>query len=119
MRSKPPFWHFYFSLFLEALKRKGKRTDLTSDPLGPKLGYRSNEEVAEQVGDSKSQVKRYIRLTELTLELLDMVDEGKIALRPAVELSYLSKEEQELVQEACFELDCTPSHAQTIGFSLW
>lgn len=105
---------FSYKMRLEALKRQGKRIDLTSSPLGTKLGERSNQQVAEQVGDSKSQVARYIRLTELTPELLDMVDAGKIALRPAVELSYLSKDEQELVQEACYELDCTPSHAQTI-----
>ena len=104
---------FSYKMRLEALKRQGKRTDLTSNPLGGKLG-----ETAEFIGkssdDSATQVRRYIRLTELTPELLDMVDEGKIALRPAVELSYLTKEEQELVQEACYELDCTPSHAQTI-----
>ena len=103
---------FSYKMRLEALKRQGKRTDLTSTPLESK--FRSNEELGSGVGESREQIRRYIRLTELTPELLDMVDEGKIALRPAVELSYLTKEEQELVQEACFELDCTPSHAQTI-----
>jgi len=106
---------FSYKMRLEALKRQGKRTDLTSRPLGDKLNdMRSGERVGAEVGESERQIQRYIRLTELTPELLDMVDEGKIALRPAVELSYLTKEEQELVQEACFELDCTPSHAQTI-----
>ncbi len=105
---------FSYKMRLEALKRQGKRTDLTSCPLGTKLDVRSNQRVGDEVGDSARQVARYIRLTELTPDLLNMVDEGKIALRPAVELSYLSKEEQELVQEACYELDCTPSHAQTI-----
>ena len=105
---------FSYKMRLEALKRQGQRVDLTSSPVGTKLGIRSNQEVAEQVGDSKSQVARYIRLTELIPELLDLVDEGKIALRPAVELSYLSREEQELVNQEIFALDCTPSHAQTI-----
>ena len=75
---------------------------------------RSNQQVAEEVGDSKTQVARYIRLTELVPDLLDLVDEGKIALRPAVELSYLSKDEQELVYKQIELCECTPSHAQTI-----
>ena len=100
---------FSYKMRLEALKRQGKRTDLTSDPLGQKL---SREKVTGQ--DSGTQVQRYIRLTELIPELLVLVDEGKIALRPAVELSYLSREEQELVNQEIFALDCTPSHAQTI-----
>ena len=103
---------FSYKMKLDAMKRQGMRTDLTSAPLGQKLN--SREELANNSPDSHSQIQRYIRLTELTPELLNMVDEGKIALRPAVELSYLSKDEQELVQEACYELDCTPSHAQTI-----
>ena len=105
---------FSYKMRLEALKRQGKRTDLTSDPLGPKLGTRSNEEVADQVRDSLTQVKRYIRLTELIPELLDLVDEGTIALRPAVELSYLTCDEQEMVYKQILDCDCTPSHAQTI-----
>ena len=100
---------FSYKMRLEALKRQGKRSDLTSDPVGQKL---SRDKVA--IGDSGSQVQRYIRLTELIPDLLDLVDDGKIALRPAVELSYLSKEEQELVSHEIYELDCTPSHAQTI-----
>ena len=105
---------FSYKMRLEALKRLPGRPSKNSCPVGTDLGIRSNQQVADEVGDSARQVARYIRLTELTPDLLDMVDEGKIALRPAVELSYLSKEEQELVQKACFELDCTPSHAQTI-----
>ena len=77
---------------LEALKRQGMRGDFTSAPLGPKLGTRSNQEVATQVGDSKTQVQLYIRLTELVPDLLDLVDNGKVSFRPAVELSYLSKD---------------------------
>lgn len=77
-----------YKMRLDAMKRQGKRIDLTSDPVGPKLGSRSNEQVAAEVGDSLSQVKRYIRLTELAPDLLQLVDEGKIAMRPAVELSY-------------------------------
>ena len=104
---------FSYKMRLEALKRQGKRTDLTSVPLAQK-SKTSRELVGQAVGESQDNIRRYIRLTELTPDLLNMVDEGKIALRPAVELSYLTKEEQELVQDACFELDCTPSHAQTI-----
>lgn len=105
---------FSYKMRLDALKRQGKRFDLTSDPLGPKLGKRSNQEVSEQVGDSKTQVQRYIRLTELIPELLDLVDERKMALRPAVELSYLSSEEQKVVYEETVLRDCMPSHAQAI-----
>ena len=105
---------FSYKMRLEALKRQGQRGDLTSSPVGTKLGIRSNQEVAEQVGDSKSQVARYIRLTELIPELLDLVDEGAIALRPAVELSYLTCDEQDMVYKQILDCDCTPSHAQTI-----
>ncbi len=105
---------FSYKMRLEAMKRQGMRTDLTSSPLAPKLGERSNLQLAEQVGESKDQIRRYIRLTELIPELLDLVDEGKIALRPAVELSYLTQDEQELVNQEIYALDCTPSHAQTI-----
>ena len=102
-----------YKMRLEALKRQGKRSDLTSNPVGGKF-----EETAGIIGksgdDSATQVRRYIRLTELIPELLKLVDEGKIALRPAVELSYLTKDEQKLVNQSIYELDCTPSHAQTI-----
>ena len=105
---------FSYKMRLEALKRQGQRTDLTSDPVGPKLGGRSNLEVADQVGDSKTQVQRYIRLTELIPDMLSLVDEGKIALRPAVELSYLEPEEQKILREQIEYQDATPSHAQAI-----
>ena len=103
---------FSYKMKLEAMKRQGKRTDLTSAPVGQKLD--SREELANNSPDSHSQIQRYIRLTELVPELLDLVDEGKIALRPAVELSYLTREEQDLVNREIYSLDCTPSHAQTI-----
>ena len=82
---------FAYKMKLEAMKRQGKRTDLTSTPLGPKLGQRSNQELADQSSDSKTQIQRYIRLTYLVPEILDMVDESKIALRPAVERPTLPK----------------------------
>ena len=103
---------FSYKMKLEALKRQGKRTDLTSTPVGRKL--ETVELIGQDAGDSRNQVRRYIRLTELIPELLDLVDEGKIALRPAVELSYLTQDEQEMVNQSIYELDCTPSHAQTI-----
>lgn len=105
---------FAYKMKLEAMKRQGQRTDLTSDPVGPKLGSRSNEESAGNSPDSKTQIQRYIRLTNLVPPLLDMVDEGKIAMRPAVELSYLSESEQIALQETMEMEDCTPSHAQAI-----
>ena len=100
---------------LEALNRQGQRTDLTSDPLGGKFaGQETAAIVGRDGGDSQTQVRRYIRLTELIPELLDMVDEGRIALRPAVELSYLNDiEQQDLVEEIGLTL-ATPSHAQAI-----
>ena len=106
---------FAYKMKLDAMKRQGQRTDLTSDPLGQKLkGKYSVEVVAEGTPDSKTQVQRYIRLTNLLPELLDMVDDNKIALRPAVELSYLSEKEQRFLHDAMFSEDCTPSHAQAI-----
>lgn len=105
---------FSYKMRLEAMKRQGQRTDLTSDPLGPKSGNRSNTELAESANESESQIKRYIRLTELVPELLQMVDEGKIAMRPAVEISYLTKKEQRYLVDAIEYADCTPSHAQAI-----
>ena len=103
---------FAYKMKLEAMKRQGRRTDLTSVPVEPK--FRSNAELAKNSEDSITQIKRYIRLTELVLPILDMVDEGKIAMRPAVELSYLSKEQQEQLYDAMKMEDCTPSHAQAI-----
>lgn len=82
-----------YKMKLEAIKRQGQRTDLTSDPVGPKL-ERSNTELAEESGDSTTQIKRYIRLTYLVDELQDFVDKGQMKMRPAVELSYLDEETQ-------------------------
>ena len=90
-----------YKMRLEAMKRQGQRTDLTCDPLGHKLpGQKSVEAIADSVLDSKTQIQRYIRLTELVPGLVNMVDEGKIAMRPAVELSYLSEREQEDLLES-------------------
>ena len=112
---------FAYKMKLEAIKRQGQRSDLTSTPLEPKLkGSRSNEELAASSPDSRSQIQRYIRLTELIPPVLDMVDSGKIAFRPAVELSYLSKEQQQSLYDTMECEDCTPSLAQAIkmkGFS--
>jgi ParB family chromosome partitioning protein len=105
---------FAYKMKLEAMKRQGERTDLTSDPVGPKFQKRSNEKLAGEVGDSASQIKRYIRLTNLIPSLLDMVDEEKIAFRPAVELSYLSQGEQQSLMETMSFEDATPSLAQAI-----
>jgi ParB family chromosome partitioning protein len=106
---------FAYKMRLEAMKRQGQRMDLTSDPLGPKLaGTRSNQELAREVGDSATQIKRYIRLTELDPGLLRLVDEGRIAMRPAVELSYLTGPEQESLLEVISCEESTPSLAQAI-----
>ena len=104
---------FSYKMRYDALRRvAGARTDLTGDPVEPRL--KTSEMVAQEMSDSASQVKRYIRLTELIPELLEMVDEGRIALRPAVELSYLNDiEQQDLVEEIGLTLS-TPSHAQAI-----
>ena len=106
---------FAYKMRLEAMKRQGQRTDLTSSPLATKLPQgRSDTELGEQVGESKDQVRRYIRLTNLVPELLELVDEGKIKMRPAVELSYLNEDSQrDVVEEIGFN-QCTPSHDQTI-----
>lgn len=103
---------FAYKMRLDAMNRQGKRTDLTSDPVGPKL--RGNEILARDVNESITQIKRYIRLTELIPELLEMVDDNKIALRPAVEISYLPKNlQKELLDNIEMEA-CTPSHDQTL-----
>ena len=101
-----------YKMKMDAMKGQGKRNDLTSTPSVSKL--RTNEAIGEESGESREQVRRYIRLTELIPELLTMVDEGKIALRPAVELSYLTVEEQTDLLETIGSEDCTPSHAQAI-----
>ena len=106
---------FAYKMKLDAMKRQGQRTDLTSAPLEPKLkGSRSNEKLAANSPDSRSQIQRYIRLTELIPSILQMVDDGKIAFRPAVELSYLSSKQQEALYSTMECEDCTPSLAQAI-----
>ena len=103
---------FAYKMRLEAMKRQGMRTDLTSTPVVSKL--RSNEVLGEINGESREQVRRYIRLTELIPEIRDLVDDGKIALRPAVELSYLCPDEQNCLAEQIKYFESTPSHAQAI-----
>ena len=103
---------FAYKLKMDALKRQGQRTDLTSGQVGPKL--RSDELVAQNADDSARQVKRYIRLTNLIPGILDMVDEGRIALTPAVELSYLGEWEQRDLLETMESEDCTPSLSQAM-----
>ena len=106
---------FAYKMRLDAMKRQGRRTDLTSSPVATKLQQgRSDVELAEQVGESKDQIRRFIRLTNLVPELLEIVDDGRMKLRPAVELSYLNEDcQRDLVEEIDLN-DCTPSHAQTI-----
>ena len=105
---------FAYKMKLEAMKRQAGRPK-NSAPLEPNLkGTRSNEELAANSPDSRSQIQRYIRLTELIPSILDMVDNGKIAFRPAVELSYLSKEQQQSLYDTMECEDCTPSLAQAI-----
>lgn len=102
-----------YKMRLEAMKRQGMRTDLTSVPSAQK-SKTSREILGEQVGESQDQIRRYIRLNELVPEILNLVDEGKIAMRPAVEISYLPEESQKQLFEAIGANDCTPSHDQTI-----
>ena len=103
---------FSYKMRNEAIKRQAGRPEKNGDPVGPNL--RTSQIIAKDMDESATQVKRYIRLTELVPELLDLVDENQIALRPAVELSYLTKPEQKMVYEQIVSCDCTPSHAQTI-----
>ena len=114
---------FAYKMKLDAMKRQGQRTDLTCEPVAHKLkGMKSRDVLAEQVGESKDQIRRYIRLTHLIPEILELVDNSvlkdqetlQIAMRPAVELSYLRKEEQADLFAIMDEMDCTPSHAQAI-----
>ena len=103
---------FAYKMRMEALKRLPGRPLKNSGPMGP--NYRADETLAAQVNDSASQIKRYIRLTELIPELLDMVDEGKMAFRPAIELSYLPRVQQGHIWE-CMDIEqCSPSHAHAI-----
>ena len=114
---------FAYKMKLSAMRRQGMRTDLTSDPLGQKLrGTSSVDMLAAETAESKTQIQRYIRLTYLLPELLFMVDNSilkekdakQIAMRPAVELSYLTVAEQRSLLDTMSEEDCTPSHAQAI-----
>lgn len=114
---------FAYKMKLDAMKRQGQRTDLTSVPVAQKSGSKTSRQLlGEQVGESQDQVRRYIRLTNLIPELLDMVDNSvlkekeklQMALRPAVELSYLTEDEQNALLETMTIDDCTPSHAQAI-----
>ncbi len=101
---------FAYKMKLEALKHQGERSDLTSSQLGTKL--RADELLAQQAGESRNQVQRFIRLTELISELLDMVDERKLAFNPAVEVSYLKRDEQRMLLEAMDAEQTTPSLSQ-------
>ena len=114
---------FAYKMKLDALKRQGQRTDLTSSPLDNKLkGVTAAQQISRDSGDSQPQIYRYIRLTHLIPEILELVDNSvlkdqemlQIAMRPAVELSYLRKEEQADLFAIMDEMDCTPSHAQAI-----
>lgn len=106
---------FAYKMRLDAMKRQGERTDLTSDPVGGKLsGIESAGMVGKDSGDSQTQVRRYIRLTNLVPELLEFVDEGRIKMRPAVELSYLDEDSQRDVVDEIDMNELTPSHDQTI-----
>ena len=104
---------FAYKMRLEAMKRQGQRTDLTSVPVAQK-SKTAREELGEQVGESQDQIRRYIRLTYLVPELRDYVDEGQIKMRPAVELSYLDEDCQRAVVDEIDLNQATPSHAQTI-----
>ncbi len=106
---------FAYKMRLEAMNRQGKRTDLTCAPSEHKLeGQKSRDILAEEVGESREQIRRYIRLTNLIPELINLVDEKKIAMRPAVEISYLTPEEQLNLADAIDAEQCTPSHDQTL-----
>ena len=106
---------FAYKMRMEAMSRQGQRTDLTSSPLGMKLrGKQSLDIMGEETGDSRNQIHRFIRLTNLVPELLEFVDEGRIKMRPAVELSYLDEDAQRDVVDEIDLNDCTPSHDQTI-----
>ncbi len=104
---------FSYKMRLDAMKRMpGRPKKENLSPVG--TNYRSDEQLAQEVGDSRNQIFRYIRLTELIPTLLDIVDEGRIGMRPAVELSYLTKEEQSTLADAMSYMDATPSHDQAI-----
>ena len=104
-----------YKMKMDAMKKQGERRDLTSNPVGGKLkGIETAEIIGEEAGESANQVRRYIRLNELTDELLEFVDEGKIGMRPAVELSYLQEDEMRDLVDFIDDEEVFPSHAQTI-----
>jgi len=103
-----------YKMRLDAMNRQGQRTDLTYSPLANKLAKTSSAELAEQLGTSKDQIFRFVRLNELIPQVLDMVDNGKISMRPAVELSYLLPEQQQALYDTIESEDCTPSHVQAV-----
>lgn len=103
---------FAYKMKLDAMNRQGKRTDLTFSQIGTKLN--SAKELADDVGESKTQIYRYVSLTKLVPELLEMVDAGKIKMLPAVEISFLDEDAQRDLVDAIDTEDCTPSHAQAI-----
>ena len=106
---------FAYKMRLDAMKRQGQRMDLTCATVLHKLeGKKSREILAEQSGESHEQIRKYIRLTNLLPDLLSKVDEGKIAMRPAVELSYLAEKEQQAILDSIESEDCTPSYAQAL-----
>lgn len=106
---------FAYKMKLDAMKRQAGRPSKNSVPVAQDLrGKTSRQILGEQIGESQDQIRRYIRLTELIKPILDMVDDKKIALRPAVELSYLSQDQQEMLLDTMQLQDCTPSHAQAI-----
>ena len=106
---------FAYKMKLEAMKRQAGRPSKNSVPVAQNLkGKTSRKLLSEQVGESQDQIRRYIRLTELIPPILDLVDDNKIAMRPAVELSYLPKDQQEILLDTMQSEDCTPSHAQAI-----
>ncbi len=106
---------FAYKMKLDAMKRQAGRPSKNSVPVAQDLrGKTSRQILGEQIGESQDQIRRYIRLTELIKPILDMVDDKKIALRPAVELSYLSQDQQEVLLDTMQLQDCTPSHAQAI-----
>lgn len=106
---------FAFKMKLDAEKHQGQRKDLTSDQNGQKLKSKTTrEKIAEELGESSTNIQRYIRLTELIPELLQLVDDNKIAISPAVEISYLKKQEQKDLLETIKSEDCTPSQSQAI-----
>lgn len=106
---------FAYSMRLEAMRRQGERTDLTCAQNAHKLkGRKSRDVLAEELGVSKDKVRRYIRLTHLVPGILDLVDEGRMRMLPAVEVSYLSRREQETLLDAMRENACTPSHSQAL-----